>query len=204
MNLFDTIAAHIPSMHGWASLEKANTLAAITLALRPRVACEVGIWGGRSLVPVALALKEIGAGVIIGIDPYSKEASAKNMTGANLEWWSKVDHEAMKQYFLQQVKKHALVDYVDFEHMTSDEYTPPAVIDQLHVDGSHSDQAVKDIQRYAANVRVGGIAVLDDITWDGGGVGRAIEEIQKLGFIELYRVQKPPTDDWCVMQRVSK
>ena len=64
---------------GWCSIEKAYALASAIIALRPGVVVEIGIWAGRSLIPMALALKKVGAGKIIGIDPWRAEESAKEI-----------------------------------------------------------------------------------------------------------------------------
>src|ERR1035437_4079135 len=85
---------------GWCSLEKAHALAAAILTLRPNIIVEVGVWAGRSIVPMGLALKKLAEmnpsakhGRIIGIDPWKAEESAKEMTGEDFKWWSSVDHE---------------------------------------------------------------------------------------------------------------
>ena len=41
----------------------------MVLALRPAVVVEIGVWRGSSLLPMALALKELGRGQIVGVDP---------------------------------------------------------------------------------------------------------------------------------------
>jgi predicted O-methyltransferase YrrM len=60
---------------GWCTKEKAYTLASLVIGTRPAVIVEVGVFGGRSFLPMALALKELGKGMAIGIDPWSPAAS---------------------------------------------------------------------------------------------------------------------------------
>ena len=67
----------------------------------------------------------------------------------------------------------------------SDDVEPPAIIDLLHVDGSHTIQAQRDVERFAPNVRPGGIVFLDDIHWAGGGVEKAMEKLMSMGFRHL-------------------
>ena len=67
MNLFSQIEA-LPMIGDWCPLDKAKTLAAMVLALRPAVVVEIGVWRGSSLLPMALALKELGRGQIVGVD----------------------------------------------------------------------------------------------------------------------------------------
>lgn len=77
-NLFEKIESDL-AIHkdGWCTLEKAYALAAAVIMLRPSLVVEVGIWAGRSFVPMALALKQIGKGQIIGIDPWKAEESPR-------------------------------------------------------------------------------------------------------------------------------
>lgn len=183
---------------GWCSEEKAHQLAVIVAALRPDVTVEIGVFAGRSAFSMALAHKVIGNGIVIGIDPYSCEIAAANQEGEHKEWWltqSKLDdiHDQItKNIELFQLKSHFTLT-----RAKSDDVEPPSVIDIFHHDGDHSDQAVKDIERFAPRVRVGGICICDDLNWPGGGVIRAVETLRKLGFIQLY-----PIDSSMVFQRI--
>src|SRR5271155_2865720 len=44
-------------LEGWCSDLKATTLVDLVLKVRPQVIVEIGVWGGKSLVPMACALK---------------------------------------------------------------------------------------------------------------------------------------------------
>ncbi len=68
---------------------------------------------------------------------------------------------------------------------------PMQEIDLLHIDGQHTEQAVKDVDRFARNVRRGGICCMDDIEWANDGdqqVKAAVERLKELGFVEKYPV----------------
>lgn len=78
----------------------------------------------------------------------------------------------------------------------SDDATPPEGIDLLHIDGNHTEQALRDVDRYASNVIIGGMLVLDDLDWEGGGVQKAKARAMELGFFELY-----PLGTGLVLQR---
>ena len=72
-NLFAQIEselAHPDHQDGWCKLEKANALAAAIVSIQPNLIVEVGVWAGRSLIPMALSLKYLGKGKILGIDPW--------------------------------------------------------------------------------------------------------------------------------------
>ena len=173
---------------GWCELPKAVTLVSAIMALRPAVTVEIGVFGGSSLIPMALAHREIGIGTVIGIDPWSSVAASEGYTGDHLIWWGKtVDLEKVYQEFMQRIAELQLTNCVQIVRSTSDAFTPPQTIDLLHIDGQHSDQAVRDVERYASRVRVGGMVFSDDINWVGGGVLRSVAKLKTMGFRELYR-----------------
>lgn len=186
--LMDRIACVTPEGGEWCSVEKAQVLGAIVVALRPSITVEIGVWMGGSLIPIALAMKHINFGVALAIDPWSRQASVAGESSENAKWWGSIDHEYAYQKFLQRVKGHELNKYVEVMRARSDDVNPPSCIDLLHVDGNHTDQAIRDVERYCPRVRTGGIAVIDDIGWGGGNVQQAVGKLVDMGYRELYRL----------------
>ncbi len=195
-----------PRLEGWSSYNKGEHLAALTFALRPKVAVELGVWAGRSALPVALALQASGCGVLWAVDPWSPEASAEGYTPVNADWWRKVaNHEMALAQFLDRLKTLGLLNVVRIVREKSDDFKPPALIDLLHIDGQHTDQSSRDVQRFASRVSSGGIVVMDDTQWQNDGVQdvqNAISLLKNLGFVELYSVFVKDVDDFAVFQRV--
>ncbi|MGV1047669.1 MAG: class I SAM-dependent methyltransferase [Solirubrobacterales bacterium] len=197
--LFRTIMTTIPTMDGWCSVEKAVALAGLVITMKPMMCVEIGVWAGRSLLPMAWALKENGNGRVIGIDPYSAQESAKNEFAGNEEWWGKQDHEIIMKKFQSFVRNFSLESVVQLIRKPANDAEPVRTA-LLHIDGSHTEQAVKDAERFGAMVPVGGIVVLDDIAWVGGAVLRAIDTLEDMGFVERYRNTE---QSWNIMQRVK-
>jgi predicted O-methyltransferase YrrM len=188
--LFNRVAQTVPTItNGWCSVEKACDLAAAVVTLRPDVVVEIGVFGGRSLIPMAMACREVGQGLVYAIDPWSASAAVEGYDGPNAEWWGKLDHEAIFQSFLAQVRDQGLAGWVHVVRQHSDDAVEsvPSTIDILHIDGQHTKQAVKDVLNYASLVRTGGLCYMDDIEWGGGGVQHACQNLLFLGFEELYR-----------------
>jgi hypothetical protein len=186
---YEEIARVHEPLAGWCELEKALDLVATVIALRPNVVVEIGVFGGRSLIPMALACKAIGKGRVIGIDPWSQQASAEGYTGENADWWKKLDHESVYQGFLGTLNRLNLQSIVEIKRSKSDDVAPPDVIDLLHVDGQHTEQALRDVNRFATNVRIGGFCFTDDDDWvdGGGGPQQAVKRLMELGFVPLYK-----------------
>lgn len=204
-NLFDQLKAVTDLPHGWTSFEKAKALTGIVFATRPHTVVEIGVWSGKSLISMALACKDVGAGKCYGIDPFEASASVIGQTGANAEWWSKQEaHEHMLGYFQRQVIAFGVSDVVEHVRDLSDNVNVNQwdAINLLHIDGNHGPQALKDAQRFAPKIPVGGFAVLDDLNWQDGGVSQAVDYLLSAGFIEHFRLKKEG-NDWGVFQRVK-
>lgn len=208
--LFSLISSVTQTLDGWCSVPKAAALAALTTAMNVQLAIEIGVWAGRSLLPVAFAMKAKGSGQIKGIDPYTAKASAADEFGENLKWWDNQKmHDDIKAKFWDHVKKFDVIQHVDLIEKKSDDVdiTPPdpkwkLEADLLHIDGNHQDQAIRDAERFGPLVRLGGIVVCDDLKWQGGGPLRAIDALEDMGFIELFRVEGDG-DCWNAMQKVK-
>lgn len=206
-HLFNAIIEqlHHGEITGWCEEEKALDLAAIVLALRPKTIVELGVWGGRSLIPMAMACKWINHGTVIGIDPWSPQASQEGYDAVNAEWWAAQDHQQVFEGFIGHLRRLGLNNFVTVQRMKSDECQVPMVVDFLHVDGQHCAQAIKDVKRFAPAVRIGGIVCMDDLEWTTDGVGHvklAVTELLNLGFIELYRT-KTEKGSWGFFQRTT-
>lgn len=186
-DIFKQIGEVLPRIqNGWCSLEKAEDLASAVMALRSTVSLEIGVWAGRSLIPMAMAHAAQGHGQVWAVDPWAPQASIVGQNKANADWWGSVDHEAIYREFVNQLDLLGLSGYVHIVRAPSDDVEPPAVIDLLHVDGNHGDQAIKDVARFATRVRPGGRVFMDDIHWEGDGVVRAVDDLKKMGFSQLF------------------
>jgi predicted O-methyltransferase YrrM len=161
-------------LEGWCSQFKASILIDTVLQLEARKIVEIGVWGGKSLVPMAFALRKLGGGKIYGIDPWDNVESAEGMDGVNKEWWSAVDHEAIYQGLVGKIAKFNLEDYIELLRCTSKEAPVITDIDILHIDGNHSEEAsFHDVTKFVPLVRSGGLIIFDDTTW--GTTSRAVE-----------------------------
>lgn len=189
-----------PEGGDWCSVDKAIHLAALVLAQRPQVVVELGVWMGGSAIPMAIALRHLGAGRLVAIDAWSTEASVDGQEGANAAWWQSVGaagHERALRTFLSRLKKHGIESQrCEVRHQRSDEARVPRDIDILHLDANHGPQVVADLERWAPAVRVGGLLILNDLGWTGGYAQIARARAIELGFVEQYLL-----GTGCVMRR---
>lgn len=188
-NLFSEIDEAVKLIgHGWCTQEKARVLASIIVATRPEVVVEIGVWAGKSAIPMAMAVHYNHVGKVIAIDPWNAQISSEGMTGANLQWWSSVDHNDIYNHFTHAVNHFGVSQVMDIRRCKSDDVEPPMNIGLFHCDGNHSEQAIRDVERFAPKVKTGGFCFCDDVQWDGGGVGKATQLLKDVGFIELYKL----------------
>jgi len=171
--LLDKIKFALPSIQGWCSFEKASKFAEYILQHKPELVLEIGVFGGSSYIPQAMALKENGKGVIYGIDPWTTEDALEEMTSeANREWWGKLKIEQIYTHCLSNIKNFDLQDHCkiirDKSENVVDQFADNS-IDLLHIDGNHSEAlSYKDAVAYLPKVKQGGFIFFDDIWWTEG------------------------------------
>ncbi len=176
------------SPNGWCTIPKARTMAMLIVAMKPIVSIEIGVYTGKSAIAMAIAHKFLGKGQVLCIDPWKAEASSEGYEAEHKEWWSKIDHEAIFREFTNHLIKFGVSAQVEIKRAKSDHVEPPPVIDFLHIDGQHTEQAIRDVSRFASRVKCGGIVVMDDIEWPGGNVKVATQNLLNLGFVELFKL----------------
>jgi predicted O-methyltransferase YrrM len=188
-DLFETIRQEQPKIPGWCSQEKAIALASIVVALRPAISVEIGIYGGSSLIPILLAHQWCGLGVVYGIEPWSKEEAMKAQTNpTDVQWWGAQDYDKLHRDFMALIQRLGVSDLLRLHRSPSRFVQPPPGIGLLHIDGAHDNVAIEDVVRFAPQVVVGGIVVMDDLNWSGGAVTRAALRLEQLGCRFLYPI----------------
>jgi predicted O-methyltransferase YrrM len=164
----------VTALEGWCSPQKSLLLYSLTRAHKPKTVVEIGIYGGRSIVPIAAALKDNGVGQVYGIETWSGSAATSYRTNiANDFWWQNIDFPKLKGDFLQFVVQHQLQDTIRVVEAASDRCAGLFDrIDLLHIDGGHSTYgAAQDVVNYVSKVPSGGIIVYDDINWPSTAAG---------------------------------
>lgn len=153
-------------LQGWCSNTKAMLMMDLIFNHQPKVVVEVGIYGGKSLIPMANAVRAIGEGIVYGIDPWLTSESVIGFDDNNADWWGMLDHDDIMRGFYQKLNQFGLQNYVKVIRATSADAPLIYDIDLIHIDGNHSeDSALFDVQKWTPLVRTGGFIILDDLDW---------------------------------------
>lgn len=184
----------VKETEGWTEDFRCLDMAQLILDTKPSIVIEIGVFGGRTLIPMAMALKENGLGCAFGIDPYCKEAAIEGENEANVKWWTDVDIENIHRLAMQQIWKWGLDHFCILIRAASQHCSElfPS-IDILNIDGCHSEVAsCRDANLYLPKVRRGGHVFVDDCGWPSTQSMLKIldENCQKLkdgGHWRLYR-----------------
>ena len=199
-NFEQLVLDSIRGVDGWCSDAKAIELANLVREYKPGLIVEIGVFAGKSLIPMAMACRENGRGGVIGIDPWSQEESIKGQPPEHVAFWGKLDHEAIFKVCINNLTRLQLQDWVAIHRTTADAFTPPENIGILSVDGNHGPQCLADVIRYAPKVVQGGYVICDDLSWSGDNVGKSILVLQGMGFTWVKKV-KNEVDDWAILRK---
>lgn len=194
--------------NGWCSNGKAAHLASLVLAMGGGNVLEIGVYAGRSFIPMAMAVKHCGRGMAYGIDPFTVEAAVENEQPQHKEWWERMPFERIEEILMENLAEQQLGQWVEIIRSKSSEVSNLPDLNVLHIDGNHERGAITDAIKFAPLVVIGGYCVLDDVGWDSGCVNACVHVLEDLGFVERSRVVGPEkrtnfTDDYAVFQRVA-
>ena len=158
------------SVYGWCSDEKAAAFAQLVLDVQPDLCVEIGVFGGKSLLPVASALKALGKGVVIGIDPFDGKIVSNTydpiLDSTDAAYWAQVDFKGLSSLLASQLRNHSLSDHVLLIQNTSGTSLPLLPpIDILYIDGCLTEIAsIQDVSLSLPLVKKGGYIWISNVT----------------------------------------
>jgi len=177
---------------GWCSQEKADAIIdcmfeVCSFKSNP-ICAEIGVYGGKSLFPFAAVLKEIDKGIVYGIDPWTNEDALVGYDHPNhQQFWGNIDLERMYNICLDGISELDVEEFVSIIRETSDDAPTLEEIDVLHIDGQHTEQLIKDINKYAVSVVEGGYCFVDDVEWSQKTL-KSIPLMESLGFKKIRNI----------------
>jgi hypothetical protein len=131
-------------------------------------------------------LKRHNKGKLYAIDPWTSEEAGKGYEnlGEEYTYWTNVDLQKMYEFFMNLLKEYDVENYVDVIKTTSDDAPIIEDIDFLYIDGQHTDQAHRDVMKFATRVKLDGYCVVDDVSW--GEVKDVPNMLDALGFTHIH------------------
>lgn len=177
MSLLEDKLPYLLQMHGWCTEDKMRHLYGLVIKhhednpnITP-VSVELGVFAGRSALPMAIAHKEINKGYLVAIDAWTVEATQEGSNSKeNDEWWASLSNiEQMFDYFHKSIEALEVGGRVSVIKEKAEDVAPrvsDGSITLLHIDGNHSEEkSCQDVELWLPKVVGGGYIVLDDTGW---------------------------------------
>lgn len=192
------------TFEGWCTVEKARKLIELVKEKQPKLSVELGVFAGRSLLPIAVASKHYNPeSKVIGIDAWTKNASLEGKnSNTNDEWWAKIDYELFFNYTINLMKRFGVYDVVELWKNKSSEVVDKfedQSIDILHQDSNHSEEiSTSEVELYWNKVVPGGYWIFDDTNWET--TKKAQELLKTKGYEEIFT---SPQNEWKIYKRTN-
>lgn len=168
-HLHGAIDHYLSRMHGWTTVTRGQEMAEAILELKHPVAVSVGVFSGRSVIAMGFAMRELGTGMVYGIDPYKADAATEGSGDEeDKDWWAnKSDLDKMAEYAIKQIWAHRLDQWATLIRASSQHVAQLfREIGVLEIDGNHSEEAsTRDVSLYLPKVIKGGYIFADDADW---------------------------------------
>lgn len=180
---FQQVLNRIPE--GWCGEDKARHLYELAIQSGCERSVELGVFGGRSLIPIAMAHRDAGNGFVLGIDAWTKSASLEGTNDqANNQWWDKLNYHAIYKSCTEAIDFFGLNEYcgtVRMRSLTFGVLIEDDSLTMLHQDSNHSQEITcAEVNLFAPKIKSGGIWISDDSRWPT--VQRSIEMLNDYGF----------------------
>lgn len=169
----EIISDVLPGLDGWCTVEKGKRMARLVVEKGPGVrCCELGVFGGRSLVCLALPITHClnGLGEVHGIDPFTKDAALEGSNSkVNDEWWAKINYKDVLNKCMGTIGRLGLSHVRLLLERSQDAVGKfeDRSIDILHADSNHSAEvSTREVELWTPKMKPGGYWIADDVDWE--------------------------------------
>lgn len=172
-------------LHGWTTPAKGLRLAQLVLQRRAACTVEIGVFGGRGTLSLALAHQLQRFGVVTAIDPWKAQNSLEGANSlANDEWWANLDYGEILNGYLSAIQQHSLGPYIDTRRNSSAQCVHQFSnhsIDIMHQDGNHSEEiSCNEVELWSSKIKPQGYWVSDDTNWPT--IQKSLKLLETKGF----------------------
>lgn len=201
MSMKDRIDRVIPPLPGWCTPEKALRMAELVVLAKATLCVELGVFGARGLIAMAIGLQELGLGKVDGIDPFTKAAALEGTNDkANDKWWSELNYETIFAQAYGAIEKNGLLPFSSLVRKRSQDAVADyadETIDVLHQDSNHSfEVSTAEVMAWLPKLKEGGYWIQDDTDWPS--TRHAQDMLVEKGCVLLEDHQK-----WKVFQKAK-
>jgi predicted O-methyltransferase YrrM len=160
---------------GGCSVGKAGVMAELITTHGLDTAVEIGVYRGRSFIPLALAMRAQGRGRAFGVDPYAVEPAMQHddhgFPSEALHAFARdSDWDGIWQSVEEAIDREHVRDFAELLRTTSLDAASrfaPGTVGLVHIDGNHDRASVeRDISMWLPRIKPDGFLVLDDASWD--------------------------------------
>lgn len=167
-------------LEGWTTAERGIEMAELVYREKPETIVQIGVFGGRSLIAQAMALRLNDKGKIYAMDPWRLDAALEGENEENKEWWAKIDLHQIHRGAMEAIWHYGLDEWAVILRARS-EHCPRLFtggIDILEIDGNHSEVAsCRDVDLYAPMLTPGAFVHFDDADWPS--TQKALRKLEK-------------------------
>lgn len=191
----------VPKIEGWCTEEKAKILFDLVLSSNSQITVELGVFAGRSLLPMAVAHKDKGSGIAIGIDAWKKDVCLEGTNSPlNDDYWSRVDFSKTYLECQRLIVQHKLFDYCATLKIKSQQAAclfEENSIDIIHQDSGHNVETItEELKLWSPLLKMGGHWIADDCDWVEAKDGYS--HLPEYGFLLVNDFTK-----WQIWQKIK-
>jgi GR25 family glycosyltransferase involved in LPS biosynthesis/precorrin-6B methylase 2 len=164
------ILEEVPKLLGWREPHKVEKIIEFLRETKPKTCVEIGAFGGAMTYPIASTLHFFKEGTLYAIDAWDVPTALEGLTDEkNIEWWKKVNMEAMHEQFTKLLSDKQLTGCQVIRKRSQDAVScfSDESIDFLFIDGSTSRcGSLEDVTLYLPKVKKGGYIWLNRADMD--------------------------------------
>lgn len=183
--LRERVERALPPLHGWTSVDKGARMAELVVAAASRRSVELGVFGGRGTISLAIGHEVLGTGEVLAVDPWERAASLEGGNAPeNDDWWGKLDHDEIYRSFIRALADTGVERWCRVLRERSAEAVRRVAdgsVDVLHQDSNHSEAiSTAEVEQWTPKIASGGLWIADDTDW--ATTQRAQARLGELGF----------------------